>query len=66
MPVALHAAAANPAVEHVEGGEQRGRAIALIIMGHGHQRCAAWLSFDRGGPRCPGQLGVVVLPDVVH
>ena len=56
MPVALHAAAANPAVGHIEGGEQRGRAIALIIMGHGHQRCAAWLSFDRGARAALGNL----------
>ena len=35
MSVALHAAADDLAFEHVEGGEQRGRAVALIIVGHG-------------------------------
>ena len=35
MAVALHAAADDRAVEHVEGGEQRGRAVALVVVGHG-------------------------------
>ena len=34
MPVALHAAADHRAVEHVERGEQRGRAVALVVVGH--------------------------------
>src|SRR5215469_16736005 len=34
MPVALHAAADDLAVEHVEGGEQSGGAVALVVMGH--------------------------------
>jgi|SRR5579884_402258 len=34
MPVALHAAADNLAFEHVESGEQGGRAVALVIVGH--------------------------------
>ena len=29
-----HAAADDRAVEHVEGGEQRGRAVALVVVGH--------------------------------
>ena len=33
MPVALHAAADEVAVEHVESGEQRGRAVTLVVMG---------------------------------
>ena len=32
---ALHAAAEHGAVEDVEGGEQRGRAVAFVIVGHG-------------------------------
>ena len=32
---ALHAAAEDGAVEDVEGGEQRGRAVALVVMRHG-------------------------------
>ena len=34
MAVALHVPADDGAVEHVEGGEQRGRAIALVVVGH--------------------------------
>jgi hypothetical protein len=34
VPVALHAAADDLALEHVEGSKQRGRAVALIVMGH--------------------------------
>jgi hypothetical protein len=37
MPVALHAAANHLAFEHVEGSEQRGGAMALVVMGHGAQ-----------------------------
>src|SRR5215472_2960703 len=37
MPMALHATADDLSVEHVEGGEQCGRAIALILVGHGPQ-----------------------------
>ena len=33
MPVAAHALADDLAVEDVEGGEQSGRAVPLIIMG---------------------------------
>ena len=35
MAVALHAAAGDPSLQHVERGEQRGGAMALVIMGHG-------------------------------
>jgi hypothetical protein len=34
MPVALHTAADDLAFEDVEGGEQGGGAVALVIMGH--------------------------------
>ncbi len=34
MPVALHAAPDDLAFEHVEGGEQGGGAVALVIVGH--------------------------------
>jgi hypothetical protein len=34
MPVAPHGAADDPALEHVESREQRGRAVALVAMGH--------------------------------
>ena len=42
MPMALHAAAEHGAVEDVEGGEQRGGAIALVIGYQSH------VSIDRG------------------
>ena len=35
MAMALHVAANHGSVEHVEGREQRCRAVALVIMGHG-------------------------------
>jgi hypothetical protein len=35
VPVALHAAADDAAVENVQRGEQRGGAVALVIVGHG-------------------------------
>ena len=34
MAVAGHAAPDQGALEHVEGGEQRGRAVALVVVGH--------------------------------
>ena len=36
MPVPLHAPAQHRAVEHVQGREQRGRAMALVVVGRGH------------------------------
>jgi len=35
VAVALHAAADHGSVEHAEGGEQGGRAMALIVVRHG-------------------------------
>src|SRR6202035_1705139 len=35
MPVPLHAAADDLALQDVEGGEQGGRAVALVVVGHG-------------------------------
>ena len=34
VPMLLHVAADNGAIENIERGEQSGRAIALVIMGH--------------------------------
>src|SRR5262249_24261346 len=34
MSMALHVAADNGAVEDIEGGEQRGRAVALVVVRH--------------------------------
>ena len=38
MAVALHVAADDRAVEHVEGGEQGGGAVPLVVVGHGAGR----------------------------
>src|SRR3974377_1559222 len=35
MSVELHVATENGAVENVERGEQRGRAVALVVVRHG-------------------------------
>ena len=35
VPMPLHAAADNAAFQHVEGGEQRGGAVALVVVGQG-------------------------------
>ena len=35
MAVALHTAANDLALQHVESGEQGGRAVALVVVGHG-------------------------------
>src|SRR6185312_3747473 len=35
MPVLLHAAPDDLAFEDIEGGEQRGRTVALVVVGHG-------------------------------
>ena len=35
MPVSLHVPADDFAIEHVEGGKQRGRAVPLVVVGHG-------------------------------
>ena len=35
VPVLLHAAADDRPIEHVECGEQRGRAVALVVVRHG-------------------------------
>src|SRR5262245_65867004 len=34
MAMALHVVPDNSAIEHVEGGEQRGGAVALVVMRH--------------------------------
>ena len=35
MAVALHAAADDGAIEDIERGEERGGAVALVVVGHG-------------------------------
>jgi hypothetical protein len=48
MPMALHAASDHLAVEHIEGGEQGGGAVPLVVVGH---RSAA-ASFQRRPAGC--------------
>src|SRR6516225_6128489 len=54
MPVALHAAADDPALQHVERGEQRGRAVALVIVGHGPRPDPSSTAGPAGCGRAPG------------
>src|SRR6266403_2931946 len=52
VPVALHAAANDPALEHIESGEQRGRAVALVdAMGRAARACDLGAATTAG--RCP-------------
>lgn len=49
MPVALHAAADNPAFEHIESGEQRGHGeLRLFLL---HTKCQGW-SWAVAARRC--------------
>ncbi len=56
VAMALHALADDLAVEHVEGGEERGRAVALVVVGHvsgrglvhGEARLGAVVRLDLG------------------
>jgi hypothetical protein len=52
VPVALHAAADDLALQHVKGGEQGGCAMALVIVGHGSRASLlhgkAWLGSIQG------------------
>src|SRR5262245_33549917 len=54
MPMALHAAADDLAVEHVEGGEQCGGAVALVIVGHPSRPAPASAADRAGCGRAPG------------
>src|SRR5262249_27921845 len=46
MAMALYASADDAAVEHVEGGEERGGAVALVVVGHGSE--LPWLHWQAG------------------
>ena len=37
VPMALHVAPDDRPVEHIQGGEQRGRSVAFVVMGHGSE-----------------------------
>jgi hypothetical protein len=60
MPVALHTAPDDLALEDIEGGEQRGGAVALVIMGHGG---AAPLLDRQSGLRAVERLDLTFLVD---
>jgi hypothetical protein len=63
MAAALHVAADERAVEHVEGGKQCGGAVALVIVGHG-----AGPSLLHGQPRLRAveRLDLALLVDGQH
>jgi dihydroxyacetone kinase len=63
MAVALHVAADDGAVEHVERGEQRGRAVALVVMGHG---AGAALLHRQAGLGAVERLDLALLVDRQH
>src|SRR3954451_17963228 len=63
VPVALHAAAEDGAVEDVEGGEQRGGAMALVVVGHG---AGAALLQGQAGLGAVERLDLALLVDRQH
>ena len=63
MSVALHAAADDGAVEDVEGGEQGGRAVALVVVGHG---AGAALLHGQAGLGAVERLDLRLLIDRQH
>ena len=63
MPVALHAAADDLALEHVERGEQGRRAVALVVVGHG---AAAALLQRQAGLGAVERLDLALLVDRQH
>ena len=63
MPVALHAAADHLALQHVQGGKQGRRAVALVIVGA--RRWLARLHRQRG-LRAGERLDLALLIDRKH
>ena len=63
VAVALHAAADDGAVEHVERGEQRGRAVALVVVRH---RPAAARLDRQSGLGAVERLDLALLVDRQH
>ena len=60
MAMALHAPSDDLAVQHVEGGEQRGRAVALVVVGHGAGAAAL---HGQAGLRAVERLDLALLVD---
>ena len=63
MAMALHAAADDLAFEHVERGEQRRGAVALVVMGH---RAGAALLHRQAGLGAVERLDLALLVDRQH
>jgi hypothetical protein len=63
MPVALHVAPDDGSVEHVHGGEQRGRAVPLVVVGHGS---GAALLQRQAGLGAVERLDLALLVDGKH
>ena len=60
MPVALHVAADDRAVENIQRGEQRRRAVALVVVGH---RAGAALLQRQAGLGAVERLDLALLVD---
>src|SRR5215211_5173886 len=63
MAMALHAAADDLAVDHVKSGEQRGRAVALVVVRHGAGSAAL---HRQAGLRAVERLDLALLVDRQH
>lgn len=63
MAMALHVPADDGAVEHVEGGKQRGRAVALVVMRHGAESA---LLHRQAGLGAVERLDLALLVDRQH
>ena len=63
MPVALHVPADDGAVEHVQGGEQRGGAVPLVVVRHG---AGAALLHRQAGLGAVERLDLALLVDRQH
>ena len=63
VAMALHVATDHGPVENVQGGEERGGAVALVIMGHGS---AAALPHRQSGLAAVQSLDLTLLVDGKH
>lgn len=63
MPMLLHAAADDGSVQNIERGEQGGRAVSLVVVGHG----PAFSGFERQAGLCTlERLDMALLVDGDH
>lgn len=63
VTMALHVAADDGAVEHVEGGKQGGRAVALVVVSHGAEPA---LLHGQAGMGAVERLDLALLVDRQH